>query len=140
MEGSEEGEEREEDKDKGQTDTDSDSNYFPTMASPPFDLPPPHYVTLPLRDLLVPRIAGKSDKHHLADRPKKSRRGSPTIFDTTPSPCNGNRLFPPSARLVAIVPIIHLKLGDLNSQKEMGVSSPLAIIYGAMQTLLLLWR
>ncbi|KAM2397652.1 hypothetical protein ACFXTH_034429 [Malus domestica] len=54
------------------------------MASPPSDIPPSRCVTSPPRDLPVPRIAGRSDKRPLADKSKKSRRGSSTIFSTAP--------------------------------------------------------
>ncbi|XP_050129424.1 uncharacterized protein LOC126606006 [Malus sylvestris] len=85
-EGSEEGDKGEEDEETWQTDTDSDSNYSPIMASPPSDIPLPPCIASPHRDLPVPRIAGRSDKRPLADRPKKPRRGSPTIFGTTLRP------------------------------------------------------
>ena len=79
--GSEEG-----DEETWQTNMDSDSNYSPTMASPLSDLPPPRYVAFPPLDLSVPRIVGRSNKRPLVDRPKKSRRGSSTIFGTTLRP------------------------------------------------------
>ncbi|KAM1900497.1 hypothetical protein ACFX14_029440 [Malus domestica] len=63
---------------------DSDSNYSPAIASPPSDIPLSCCATSPPRDLPVPRVVGRSDKRHLADRPKKPRHGSPTIFGTTP--------------------------------------------------------
>ncbi|KAM2403241.1 hypothetical protein ACFX1X_031024 [Malus domestica] len=54
------------------------------MVSP--DIPLPRCIASPPRDLHVPRIAGQLDKRLQEDRPKKPRRGSPTIFDTTPKP------------------------------------------------------
>lgn len=54
--------------------------------------------------------------------------------------CNGSRPLPPSARPVAIVSMIPLKFGGLSSQNGTVVASFLAMIYGTMRGLLLLWR